>query len=213
LWAWAVEQNTAHNTADSYELILPFMAEMHAARYPADAPPQTGAVNLTPVNEADGWLTDPDSYKTGLAVIAPYATYTKDKSVAGWLPNRRLAYIFRAFASCNKATPTATTYRWYFNGTAIGGATSNTRSLSSAQSGNAGDYTVVVSNVMGSVTSNQATLTVNPVPPPPAGGSGGGGGGGGSPSMWFSGALLLLAAVRKYQRRTREEGPANLLSE
>jgi len=44
----------AHDTADSYELILPFMAEMYAARYPADASPQTDAVNLTPVNEADG---------------------------------------------------------------------------------------------------------------------------------------------------------------
>jgi sugar lactone lactonase YvrE len=108
LWAWAEEQGIAHDTADSYELILPFMAEMYAARYPADASPQTDAVNLTPVNEADGWLTDPDSYKTGLAVIAPYSTYAKDKSVAGWLPNRRLAYIFRAFASYNKATPTAT---------------------------------------------------------------------------------------------------------
>jgi sugar lactone lactonase YvrE len=107
LWAWAVEQSTAHSTADSYELILPFMAEMYAMRYPASASPQYAPVVLNAVNEPDGWLTDPDSYKTGLVVIAPYSTYTKDKSVAGWLPNRRLAYIFRAFASFNKATPTA----------------------------------------------------------------------------------------------------------
>jgi sugar lactone lactonase YvrE len=108
LWAWAEEQLAAHITGDSYELILPFMAEMYAARYPAGASPQSSAVNLSSINEPEGWLTDPDSYKTGLAVIAPYATYTKDKSVAGWLPNRRLAFIFRAFASYNKATTTAT---------------------------------------------------------------------------------------------------------
>ena len=108
LWAWATEQNIAHNTADSYELILPFMAEVQRMRYPAGVSPQYFAVYLYPVNEQDGWLTDPDSYMTGLARIAPYASYTGDRSVAGWLPDRRIAYIFRAFASFNKATASAT---------------------------------------------------------------------------------------------------------
>jgi sugar lactone lactonase YvrE len=93
----------------------------------------------------------------------------------------------------------AMTYQWYFNGTAISGATGNICSLSSAQPSNAGGYTVVVSNVMGSATSNQATLTVNPVAPPSSGGSGGGGGGG-APGLWFFGALILLAAVRRIAR-------------
>jgi MBG domain/MBG domain (YGX type)/Immunoglobulin I-set domain/Immunoglobulin domain/NHL repeat/Linear amide C-N hydrolases, choloylglycine hydrolase family len=96
----------------------------------------------------------------------------------------------------------AVTYQWYFNGAAISGATGNIYSLSSAQPSNAGGYTVVVSNVMGSATSNQATLTVNPVAPPSSGGSGGGGGGGGgAPSPWFCGALLLLVAARTFRRR------------
>jgi hypothetical protein len=33
-------------------------------------------------------------------------------------------------------------YQWYFNGTAISGATSNSYSISSAQASNAGTYTV-----------------------------------------------------------------------
>lgn len=94
----------------------------------------------------------------------------------------------------------AITYQWCFNGTVISGATSNTYILSSAQSGNAGDYTVVVSNVMGSVTSDRATLTVNPVAPPSSGTSGGGGGG--ACGAGFCGALLLLAAVRRYSRQS-----------
>jgi hypothetical protein len=49
---------------------------------------------------------------------------------------------------------------------------------------------------MGTVTSNQATLTVNP-----AGGGGGGGGGGGAPSIWFYGLLSLLALARRVSRR------------
>jgi hypothetical protein len=86
------------------------------------------------------------------------------------------------------------TYQWYFGGAAISGATGNTYSFSNAQSVNAGNYAVVVSNVVDSVTSNAATLTVTSATPPPSGG--GGGGGGGAPSAWFCGALFLLAAIR-----------------
>ncbi len=55
-------------------------------------------------------------------------------------------------------------YQWYFNGTALSGATSSALTLSNVQTNNAGSYTVVVSNVAGSVTSAAATLTVY-VPP------------------------------------------------
>ena len=99
------------------------------------------------------------------------------------------------------------TYQWYFNGTSINGATNSAYSLSNAQSGNSGDYTVVVSNVVGSVTSDGATLTVNAAAQPSVGGSSSGGagssGGGGAFSLWFFSAMLLLVAVRFFRGRTR----------
>jgi len=52
-------------------------------------------------------------------------------------------------------------YQWYFNGGAIAGAVSSTLSLTNLQSGNAGNYTVTVSNSVGSVTSTPAILTVS----------------------------------------------------
>ncbi len=61
-------------------------------------------------------------------------------------------------------------YRWQkngvdlSNGTRISGTTTATLSITDAQAGDAGDYSVVVSNTAGSVTSNTATLTV--VAPP-----------------------------------------------
>jgi sulfur carrier protein ThiS len=51
-------------------------------------------------------------------------------------------------------------YQWRFNGTNISGASSNSYSLISAQLTNAGSYSVVVTNSVGSVTSSTANLSV-----------------------------------------------------
>jgi len=96
----------------------------------------------------------------------------------------------------------APTYQWRKDGTAIAGATSSSYSITSAQSSHAGNYTVVVSNVMGSATSNAATLTVNVATPPPS--DGGGSGGGGAPSVWFSLALVPLSLTRVIVGRRRK---------
>ena len=91
------------------------------------------------------------------------------------------------------------TYQWYFNGTAINNATSSTLTIASAQAANAGDYTVVVSNALGSITSEKATLTVT-APPAPGGSGGSGGGGGGSPSLWFLAVLSALGIARRMHK-------------
>ena len=57
------------------------------------------------------------------------------------------------------------TYQWHFNSAPLAGATSSQFSLTGVQSGNAGNYRVVVANSMGSVTSAPALLTVLPVLP------------------------------------------------
>ena len=54
----------------------------------------------------------------------------------------------------------AASYQWKLNGTAIQGATSSTYTISTAAAGNAGNYTVTVTNGAGSVTSAVATIAV-----------------------------------------------------
>jgi uncharacterized delta-60 repeat protein len=55
-------------------------------------------------------------------------------------------------------------YQWQWNGSNLPAATSDSLILSNTQLSQAGAYTVVVSNVFGSVTSNPAMLTVNTRP-------------------------------------------------
>ncbi|UII19636.1 carbohydrate-binding protein [Fulvivirga ligni] len=52
-------------------------------------------------------------------------------------------------------------YQWQYNNQDIAGATGSTYSISSAALSDAGNYRVVVSNSVGSATSNNAVLTVN----------------------------------------------------
>ena len=51
-------------------------------------------------------------------------------------------------------------YQWAINGLAIAGATNESYTVPNAQTGNAGNYQVVVSSAFGSITSAVATLTV-----------------------------------------------------
>jgi uncharacterized repeat protein (TIGR03806 family) len=62
-------------------------------------------------------------------------------------------------------------YQWQFNAANISGATAGSYTRTNVQSGDAGNYSVVVSNAGGSLTSSNAMLTVNAVqtgqlPPP-----------------------------------------------
>jgi hypothetical protein len=56
------------------------------------------------------------------------------------------------------------TYQWYFNTTLIGPATATNYTIASATGGNQGNYSVVVRNNSGSVTSFVATLTLRVAP-------------------------------------------------
>lgn len=74
-----------------------------------------------------------------------------------------------AFGGNATFTVTATgaaplSYQWRFFGTNISSATASSYALTNLQPTNAGDYTVVITNAVGSITSAVATLTVNAAP-------------------------------------------------
>ena len=141
----------------------------------------TGAIYVT------NNFTDSNSVSRGQLVGFPLITAQPQSATV-------TAGAAAQFSVTATADPTPT-YQWYFNGNAISAATASTFSVAAAQLANAGDYTVVVTNSVGSVTSAKATLTVNAVvtPPPPSSG----GGGGGAPSVWFLAAVGAAWVVRR----------------
>lgn len=102
LWAWAEEQGIGHEDGAEDDLERPIAEDVLALRYPETQDAKDRS--LRPVSESSGWLVDTSSYKEGWARIYPYADYPGDRRAAGWLPTKRSAYIFRAFASYYKAT-------------------------------------------------------------------------------------------------------------
>jgi hypothetical protein len=58
-------------------------------------------------------------------------------------------------------------YQWRRNGAALGGATQSSLTLAAVQAGQAGGYSVVVTNPFGAVTSTVASLTLTNPPAPP----------------------------------------------
>jgi predicted alpha-1,6-mannanase (GH76 family) len=64
--------------------------------------------------------------------------------------------------TANAALPVS--YSWFLNGTTIPSGTSTTLKLTNLQPTNSGNYSVVISNAYGAVTSSIASLTVVPAP-------------------------------------------------
>ncbi len=80
--------------------------------------------------------------------------------------------VFEGNVASFSVTATGTpplSYQWRKNAVNISGATSSTYVIPSATESDEGNYSVVVSNTAGSVTSNNATLTVNPANQLPTG--------------------------------------------
>jgi hypothetical protein len=115
---------------------------------------------IQPANAGDYFVVVSNNYgartsspAATLTVIVPPSILTQPQSAAV-LPGTNVTFSVAA----NGTLPLA--YQWRRNGAGIANATNDLFNLVNIQSANAGDYTVVVANEGGSVTSAVAVLTV-----------------------------------------------------
>lgn len=98
LWTWAVELK-GHEDGHAFDVYTKLVEQSVKVRYPEDADPRKGPVNLKELEREDGWLTDLDSWDEGLVYVDSWKDYQGDRSVAGWLLNKDMAFIYRAMAT------------------------------------------------------------------------------------------------------------------
>jgi plastocyanin len=116
-----------------------------------------GSYTVVATNSAGTATSNAATLTVSAASSAPsFTTQPASKSVAVGS-----AVTFTAAASGNP-TPT---YQWQKDGAAIAGATNSSYSIASAAAGDAGSYTVVATNSVGTATSNTATLSLTAAAP------------------------------------------------
>lgn len=191
-------QQTESSQAAQYAEIFPAIWE-HAA---VKGVTLWGYIEGQTWKAGTGLLNSDGTERAAMAWLKAYVTGTLAAPAITTQPSAQTVTAGGNVSFSVVATGTAPlTYQWKLNGAAIAGATSSSYAISNAQSSQAGDYTVTVSNSAGSVTSNTAKLTVNAAPPPPAPSGGGGGGGGGAISPAFLALLALTFMARRLTQR------------
>lgn len=126
---------------------------------PAEATSDNGALIAVVVSNSAGSATSNSAVLTVNAAPVPPSITTQ--------PSNKTITAGQTATFSVTASGTATlTYQWNKNGTAISGATSRQYTTpTETTSDNGAQFTVVVSNSAGTVTSNAATLTVNAATP------------------------------------------------
>ncbi|GEM_PF-592333 len=101
LWNFAVEPKTGHGPGEkTWPLVYSFLRHTFAARVPAGADPRKGPVTLHTPEVASGHLGQNwDSAKGGYQElpVAPFASFSGDKTTAAWLVNAAYAADWKAF--------------------------------------------------------------------------------------------------------------------
>jgi type II secretory pathway component GspD/PulD (secretin) len=136
VWQPGVLSQTATDTTDTNQSISTSTAN------PPTAPAASTAVSTVATSSV-----------AALTVVFPTSIATQPASQTAICGNSA------TFSVIAGGTPPLG-YQWYFNGSAISDATAADYTIISVTASNAGSYTVVVTNVCGTVTSSEAVLTV-----------------------------------------------------
>ena len=97
-WAMIIEDK-GHEDGVAFDVYAKLLEQSIKLRYPADADPRKGPVQLKDIPDDAGWLADMSTWESGITRIADYASYQGDKKAASWLLDKDMAYIYRGAAT------------------------------------------------------------------------------------------------------------------
>jgi hypothetical protein len=145
------------------------LAGVTAASYALASTQLTDAGNYTVT------ITNSAGSTTSVPAVLTVAVAPSAPSIATQPQGASVNVGATASFSVTAAGTAPLTYQWQKNGSSLASATSSTYVIASAQASDAGSYSVVVSNAVGSVTSSAVPLTVTVIAPtistPPQGAS------------------------------------------
>ncbi len=91
---WGAE----HERLFADEIGWKFLADAVHLRYPLNASPLDGPIDLIDIPTEDGWVADSRTWEEGITAISPFAD-SESANEDFWLPTRDMAYIYRGHAT------------------------------------------------------------------------------------------------------------------
>lgn len=102
LWSKMEIEGMGHEHRRTLHLFYPFFEKCLALRYPADADPRKGPVELRPIDESAGWIADDTTWGTGLTAVMPVTQAADPRGAdTSWLLDEEMAFLHRAYSSRN----------------------------------------------------------------------------------------------------------------
>ncbi len=121
--------------------------------------------NFVPVQAADSGLAQHMAVMKDFLIPAGGTTTTNPPVITAQPQSQGVATGNNATFTVGVTGTAPLNYQWLFNGTNLSGATTNPLTLANVQLTNAGNYSVTITNIAGSVTSSVAVLTVTNAAP------------------------------------------------
>lgn len=99
LWTVAVQWGAGHEWKNANHFCYPYLDHLIRLRHTDSINPIDSSVVLKKIPESQGWLGNIDTWASSYPSITQYNTFTGNKQRTSWMPDKYIAYCWRAFAA------------------------------------------------------------------------------------------------------------------
>ncbi|MBI1310158.1 hypothetical protein GC176_02535 [bacterium] len=99
LYGWAESPGRGHEYNGQERLAMPYLDAVLKQRYPSDGDVRKAPLKLKDPAPETAWTADDTTWKSGLTAIGPSQEFNGDIGKSSWLPDKDIAFIYRAYAT------------------------------------------------------------------------------------------------------------------